>query len=105
MAFDPRYLAVKSTTEFDRRGTNECLGGFRPQRELVAATVAPVTVVAVLFHVDGEGSPVFGVGFVKRTVSVPLLPATVNTFEAEQGEYVDHGDFLTQLSEVDARHG
>lgn len=105
MAFDPRYLTVKLTTEFDCRRTNGRLGGFRPERELVAVTVASMAVVAVLFDVDREGSSVFRFGFVQRTVSVPLLPATVNTLEAEQVEYVDHGDFVTQLSEVDAWHG
>jgi hypothetical protein len=72
---------------------------------LVASTVALVAVIAVLGHVDREHLSVLGLGFMKRTVSVPLLPATVNTREAEQVEYVDHGDFVTQLSEVDASHG
>ena len=96
---------VELAAEFDGCRTNGRLGGFRPERELVAATVAPVAVVAVLFDVDRERPAVFCLGFVQRTVSVPLLPATVNTLEAEQVEYVDHGDFVTQLSEVDARHG
>jgi len=72
---------------------------------LVASTVALVAVIAVLGHVDGEHLSVLGLGFMKRAVSVPLLAATVNTREAEQVEYVDHGDFLAQLSEVDASHG
>ncbi len=88
---------VELAAEFDGCRTNGRLGGFRPERELVAATVAPVAVIAVLFHVDRKHPPVLRLGFVKRTVSVPLLPATVNTLEAEQVEYVDDWDFLTQL--------
>lgn len=103
-AFDPRHVAVELAAEFDRRRTNGCLSGFRPQGELVAATVALVAVIAVLGHVDREHLSVLGLGFVKRTVSVPLLPTTVNTREVEQVEYVDDEDFLTQLSEVDSRH-
>jgi hypothetical protein len=44
-------------------------------------------------------------GFVQRTVSVPLICSTTNTLEAEQVEYLLHGDFVAKRVEVDTRHG
>ncbi len=44
-------------------------------------------------------------GFVQRAVSVPLIGSTTKTLEAEQVEYLLHGDLVAQTVEVDARHG
>jgi hypothetical protein len=42
---------------------------------------------------------------VKRAVSVPLICSTTDTHEAEQVEYLRHGDLVAQLVEVDVPHG
>jgi len=43
-------------------------------------------------------------GFVQRTVSVPLVSSTMNAFESQQAEDLLHGDLATQAAEVDAGH-
>jgi hypothetical protein len=64
-----------------------------------------MAVVAALTHVDGERSPMLGFGLVQRAVSVPLISSTTNAFEAQQVEYLLHGDFVAKPVEVDTRHG
>jgi hypothetical protein len=81
------------------------LGGFRPEFELVASTTAFVAVVAVHRHVHRERPSMLWLGFVQRAVSVPLVCSATNTREAEQVEYLLHGDFVAEPVEVDARHG
>ena len=46
-----------------------------------------------------------GFGLVQRAVSVPLISSTTNAFEAQQVEYLLHGDLVAKPVEVDTRHG
>jgi hypothetical protein len=81
------------------------LGDVRPEFELVASTAALMAVVTALTHADGERSPMLGLGLVQRAVSVPLISSTPNAFEAQQVEYLLHGDLVAKPVEVDTRHG
>ena len=81
------------------------LGDVRPEFELVALTTALVAAVAVHRHVYGERSPMLWLGFVQRTVSVPLISSTTNTLEVDQVKNLFHANLATESIEVDAWHG
>ena len=104
-AMNPGDFQPQSMAEVDHRGMQWHLDGFRPELELVASTTAFVAVVAVPRHVHRERPSMLGFGFVQRAVSVPLICSTANTVEAEQVEYLLHGDLVAQSVEVDTRHG
>ena len=46
-----------------------------------------------------------GLGLVQRAVSVPLISSTTYAFEAQQVEYLLHGDLVAKPVEVDTRQG
>ena len=104
-AMNPGDFQPQSMAEVNHRGMQGHLGGFGPEFELVASTAAFVAVVAVLRHVHRERPSMLWLGFVQGAVSVPLISSPAFTFEAEQVDYLHHGDLVTQPVEVDARHG
>ena len=64
-----------------------------------------MAVVAAFTYVDGEGSAMPGLGRVQWAVTVPLIGSTSDALEAQQVEYLLHGDLVAKGVEVDARHG
>ena len=80
-------------------------GGGRPEFELVAMTVTPMTTVAAHCQVDGEGHSTGLSTCRQRAMAVPLLATTTLWLEAEQLENLVDWDFCAQVIEVDAGHG
>lgn len=70
----------------------------------MAVMVATVTAVAAPCHVYGEARPLSRGTAAQGTTSVPLVAPTTGRREAEQLEYLLHGDFRTHAVEVDAGH-
>jgi hypothetical protein len=79
--------------------------GGGPEFKLVALTSAAVAVVTFVTNVDGEDATTWGRVVVQRTWSIPLTAPATCWSEADQLQNLLHGDFRSQLLEVDSRHG
>jgi hypothetical protein len=70
----------------------------------VAVPVATMAVVPAHGHVHGEAWSATGRAVTQGTSPVPLIAPATGGLEAEQLEYLLHGDFRTQPVEVDTVH-
>ena len=101
----PGDVHAQCATEIDRRLIERQLGGRRPQLKLIALAVTAMAMVTTDRHVHGEATMTTGPGFVQGTTSVPLVARSPARHEAEQVEYLLHGDLRAKLVEVDPWHG
>ncbi len=101
---EPGHVVAESMAQVDRRVANGRLGRFRPERELVAATAALVTVVASHGDIYRERCAMFRLGLVYRAESVPLISSPASALEAQQVEDLLHADLVAKSVEVDTRH-
>ena len=67
--------------------------------------MATVTMVAAGRHIHGEVSATRRRRFVQGTTSVPFVARSLARLEAEQVEYLLHGDLRAKPVEIDAWHG
>jgi hypothetical protein len=101
----PGDFHAQCATEIDRRLIEGQLGGSRPQLKLIALAVAAMATVTAGRHVYREASVTAGRRVVQGTTSVPLVARSLARLEAEQVEYLLHGDLRAKPVEVDPWHG
>jgi hypothetical protein len=104
-ASNPRNLAAEFATEIDHGRVEWLFGEGRPEFELVSFAVALMAMVTIDGHVHRKGLTAPGSRFVQGTRAVPLVTGTSGRLEAEQGQYLLHGDLGAKFVEVDARYG
>jgi len=70
----------------------------------VAVTAATMAVVPAHCHIHGEARSAARRAARQGAAPAPLIAPATDGFEAEQLEYLLHGDFCAQLVEVDTGH-